>query len=70
MNLFTSTRNGQSKSISFCNDQRGLSTVEYVIILVLVAVTGISVWTNFGKAVRDKINTSTGTLSTDVVPQS
>ena len=37
------------------SDNRGVSTVEYVIILVLIAVLGIGAWKTFGKSVSDKI---------------
>jgi len=41
-------------------DQRGLSTVEYIIILVLIAVAGIGLWRAFGETVSDKISNATG----------
>jgi len=41
-----------------CRDDRGLSTVEYAIILVLVAVIAIGAWTRFGSTVKDKIEQS------------
>lgn len=45
-------------------DERGLSTVEYVIILVLVAVGGIGLWTQFGTSIGTKIHASTGAIDT------
>jgi Flp pilus assembly pilin Flp len=36
-------------------DSRGLSTVEYVIILALIAIAAIGAWTNFGDAVIAKV---------------
>ncbi|MDX2051708.1 MAG: hypothetical protein SFV15_04900 [Polyangiaceae bacterium] len=36
-------------------DERGLSTVEYVIILVLVAVAAIGTWKAFGETVTRKV---------------
>lgn len=36
-------------------DERGLSTVEYVIVLVLIAAAAISLWVSFGGKLRDKI---------------
>jgi Flp pilus assembly pilin Flp len=36
-------------------DRRGLSTVEYIIILALIAVACITAWNNFGDAVHDRI---------------
>ena len=39
-------------------DERGLSTVEYVIILVLVAVFGIGAWKAFGGTLTKKVDDS------------
>jgi len=44
---------------SLLRDTRGLSTVEYIILLVLIAVGGIQVWSSFGETVRNKISSST-----------
>ena len=41
---------------SLLRDDRGLSTVEYVIILVLIAAAAIGTWVTFGKKVREKID--------------
>ncbi len=41
-------------------DTRGLSTVEYIIILVLIAVAGIGLWRAFGDTVSEKIGNATG----------
>jgi Flp pilus assembly pilin Flp len=43
-------------------DTRGLSTVEYIIILVLIAVAGIGLWTTFGDTVGAKIGESTDAI--------
>jgi len=40
-------------------DEEGLSTVEYIIILVLIAVIGIVAWQAFGETVQNKVNEST-----------
>ena len=47
-------------------DERGLSTVEYVILLVLIAASSISLWVSFGDELRGKIVDSTEELD-DVV---
>lgn len=44
---------------SLVRDERGLSTVEYVIILVVVAVAAIGLWGKFGAAVKGKVTEST-----------
>jgi len=37
-------------------DTRGLTTVEYIIILCLIAVVGFAVWKKFGETVKGKVN--------------
>jgi Flp pilus assembly pilin Flp len=48
---------------SVLSDERGLTTVEYVIILVLIAVLAITVWRNFGDAVKGQVDTSTNDIN-------
>jgi len=48
-----------SSKTGLLRDSRGLSTVEYIILLVLLAVGGIQVWSSFGETVRGKISSST-----------
>ena len=43
--------------------RRGLSTVEYIIILTLIAVGGIALWSAFGDAVEEKIGSATSQVS-------
>jgi hypothetical protein len=40
---------------SAASDDRGLSTVEYVVLLVLVVGAAIGLWMNIGQDVRDKL---------------
>ncbi len=44
---------------SLLQDQRGLTTVEYVIVLALIAIAGITIWRNFGTALTDKVSAHT-----------
>ena len=46
-------------SASLLADTRGLTTVEYIILLCLVAVVGFGVWQKFGTTVRDKVTGAT-----------
>ena len=48
---------------------RGISSVEYIIILVLVALTGIAVFKLFGGTIKNKMTTANSTVDTNVVPQ-
>ncbi|MEM9068512.1 MAG: Flp family type IVb pilin [Myxococcota bacterium] len=45
------------------NDDEGLSTVEYIIILILIAIIGIVAWRAFGNAVRTQASSATGQIS-------
>ncbi len=48
---------------------RGVSSVEYIIILVLVALTGIAVFKIFGGTIKSKMTTANSTMTNDVTPQ-
>lgn len=37
-------------------DEEGLSTVEYALLLMLIAVVGITVWQTAGSSVHDRVN--------------
>ena len=47
------TRTQPSKNL--LADEQGLTTVEYVIILFLIAVSGIVIWREFGCTVHDSV---------------
>ena len=45
----------KKKMPSLLKDQRGLTTVEYIIILCLIAVVGFAIWKKFGETVKTKV---------------
>jgi Flp pilus assembly pilin Flp len=47
-------------------DEAGLSTVEYVIILVLVAAIAIGTWQTFGKTVTSGLSKASDKFNSDV----
>jgi Flp pilus assembly pilin Flp len=49
-------------------DTHGLSTVEYIILLVLVALIGITAWRTFGNTVKTKIVGSNNRVNTELDP--
>ncbi|NOY89773.1 MAG: hypothetical protein GXP55_01095 [Deltaproteobacteria bacterium] len=55
---------GRGESSGLVEDEAGLSTVEYIIILVLIAVLGIVAWKQFGQAVEYKVRQSTTQVNT------
>ncbi|HKY34630.1 MAG TPA: Flp family type IVb pilin [Polyangiaceae bacterium] len=57
MATLTAPTTNESKS-SIVRDDRGLSTVEYVILLVLIAVGGIFLWNKLGDTVMTKVQNS------------
>jgi len=52
------TRNG------LIEDTRGLTTVEYIIILCLIAVVGFAVWKQFGQTIKEKISGADSVIGT------
>ena len=44
-------------------DQLGLSTVEYIIILILIAVVAIALWQTFGEAVGFRVREGTTAIN-------
>jgi Flp pilus assembly pilin Flp len=63
--VLTNTQNSRKK-FSLRRDERGLSTVEYVILLVLMAVAGITIWNTLGGTVVEKIKESNARIDSEV----
>ena len=56
---------------SLLSDEEGLTTVEYIIILCLIAVVGFAIWKKFGETVKEKVGGAdnvVGTLPTESAP--
>ncbi len=56
----TSRLAGHSRSLA--KDSRGMTTVEYCVILGVVVVFGITVWSSFGEQVNERITANTGAI--------
>ena len=54
------------KNRNLVADKRGLTTVEYIIVLGLIAVVGIAAWQQFGETLTGEIEAADGYIS-DVV---
>jgi Flp pilus assembly pilin Flp len=63
MNALQTIRTRLSK---FNRDQRGLSTVEYVIILVLIAAVCVATWTAFGGKLKGWLAKGESTIDNDI----
>ncbi len=53
-------------SRTIMRDQRGLTTVEYIIVLGLIAVVGIAAWQQFGETLIGEVEAADGYIA-DVV---
>lgn len=53
------SRSARFPSARLLADTRGLSTVEYIIILCLIAVVGFALWKQFGQRVEGKTRGAT-----------
>ena len=56
----------QTNNRNLVADKRGLTTVEYIIVLGLIAVVGIAAWQQFGETLTGEIEAADGYIS-DVV---
>lgn len=48
----------------FKDDERGLTTVEYVIVLILICVIAIAAWRSFGAGVKSQVDAATSSVNT------
>jgi Flp pilus assembly pilin Flp len=51
------------------HDQHGLTTVEYAIVLCLIAAISVGAWNTFGKNVLGYLSSATTTLDKEMKPQ-
>jgi Flp pilus assembly pilin Flp len=51
-----------TETLSLLRDERGLTTVEYIIILCLIAVAGFAIWKQFGQTVKTRVGEADTTL--------
>jgi len=55
-----------SKLSTLARDERGLSTVEYVVLLVLIVAMAVAAWNTFGSRVQGKLTQASGSFDTSV----
>jgi Flp pilus assembly pilin Flp len=53
---------------ALARDQRGLSTVEYTILLVLIVASTVTLWNDLGEAVVGKLGNAVGVFDDEVKP--
>jgi Flp pilus assembly pilin Flp len=58
----TNSSAASNRDFSLLRDSRGLSTVEYVIILVLIAAAAVGAWSLLGQSVRGKAKSAIGEM--------
>lgn len=54
------------RSSRLWKDTRGLTTVEYVILLGLIAVVAVGVWKTLGQNIHDYVDKSTHTIDKEM----
>ncbi len=54
----------QRQTTNLLQDTEGLTTVEYIIILCLIAVVGFAAWKGFGETVKKRVGEADTTLNT------
>ena len=59
-------KDNQKNMRNLVADKHGLTTVEYIIVLGLIAVVGIAAWQQFGETLTGEIQAAEGYIS-DVV---
>lgn len=57
---------GRRRGSQLVRDERGLSTIEYVIILVLVAAIAIGTWSAFGHSVKCALGIANDTIGAGI----
>lgn len=55
-------------ALSVVRDERGLTTVEYIIVLGLIAVVGIQAWRTFGSTLSSEVTTATSRVNVVTSP--
>lgn len=58
--------NTKLRGFRIVSDERGLTTVEYVIVLALIAALSVGVWQKFGANVKGYIVESTNTIEEEM----
>jgi Flp pilus assembly pilin Flp len=51
---------------ALARDERGLTTVEYVIVLFLIAAVAVASWQNFGAKVQEYLGRATDAIGTEM----
>ena len=54
---------GRIRVAALFEEEAGLSTVEYIIVLCLIAVVGFAVWKQFGQTVEFKAKGATNVIN-------
>lgn len=49
---------------ALCRDERGMSTVEYVILLAVIVVGAVGFWNQIGTDVKDHLESAQGEIET------
>jgi Flp pilus assembly pilin Flp len=53
-----------TKIKKFSRDERGLSTMEYAVLFVIIVVGALALWTKLGKSLADQVSQGDQTFNT------
>jgi Flp pilus assembly pilin Flp len=56
----------RNNAAALARDERGLSTVEYVVLLVLIVAMAVAAWNTFGSRVNTKLGAASDSFDTSV----
>ncbi|MET0282834.1 MAG: hypothetical protein ABW352_00110 [Polyangiales bacterium] len=57
----------ENKLRALAADEQGLSTVEYVVLLVLIVAMAVAAWNSFGRDVTSKLGSASTSFKSSVV---
>ena len=58
----TPSSSKKQRETSLRKDTRGLSSVEYLILLVVIAVAGIAVWPKFATSIENQVTSTSSKI--------
>ncbi|MBN1653748.1 MAG: hypothetical protein JXA30_08230 [Deltaproteobacteria bacterium] len=56
----------RKKELTLRKDQRGLSTMEYAVLFVVIVVGALVAWGQLGSDLQTKVTTGTGSFNTTI----
>jgi len=58
------SRASQQRCLSVLRDQRGLSTMEYAVLFIIIIIGSLALWSRLGRSLAGQVGTGTQTFET------